>query len=456
MLKFVDGPRGAIVGCVFSLIGTFLAAAVFFPVNPAPRGALVASGTALAIAMLIVPALRLLSGSPDASNAENFVALGFVLWLLLDLIQGSYALDDATTEGLQLALVAVGVSAAAMWVGAAQTAWRVPEWLRTGASRPLDYNTLVRAIPVCFVLGMFNYMYSVDFDISRMFSYLGQSRWAAPWARGQLGGWEAFRDQTPYFGYVLPALTALLIARRGLFRFQSAVAIVLTSVMLAFLSQGGGRRIIGVTVGAGLMVWAQATTSKFKSTVVVALGVIALVWTAQFMLNIRSTGYQGYLDRGADNDHLHIDDNILRLAQIIELVPSRRPYVGSQQIIFTLVRPVPRVFWPGKPISPGFDLPTEVGMRGVSLSSSIIGEWYLSLGWVAVVFGGWFHGRLAGLVNRLRDLGREVGNPILFSLSLMVLIAGMRSMQELVLMSYAVVAWWGASRLTAPKPVSVR
>ena len=29
-------------------------------------------------------------------------------------------------------------------------------------------------------------------------------------------------------------------------------------MMLAFLSQGGGRRIIGVTVGAAIIVWIQA------------------------------------------------------------------------------------------------------------------------------------------------------------------------------------------------------
>ncbi|MDP2318328.1 MAG: oligosaccharide repeat unit polymerase [Acidobacteriota bacterium] len=457
MLRFVHGPTGSYTACGFVLLATFLASAVFFPVNPAPQGALVIPGVILAVGIVLVPALRLITGSPSLTNTENVVAVGYVLWLLVDLIQGGYAMDDASTDGLLLALIAVGVSAAAMWFGAARRPWTLPKWLVDGVSRPLDRVTVARAIPVCFLLGMSNYLYAVNFDIPALFSYLGQSRWSAPWARGQLGGWDAFRDQAPYFGYVLPSLTALLIARRGLFTFQSAVALVCTGIMLTFLSQGGGRRLVAVTVGAGLMVWVQANPNKrFKNVVVLAVGAVALAWTAQFMLNVRTRGYQDFLIRGTEYDYLHIDDNFLRLAQIIDLVPSKRPYVGSQQVVFTLVRPVPRVFWPGKPVNPGFDLPTEVGMRGVSLSSSIVGEWYLSLGWIAVVFGGWLHGRLASVTNSLRDLGNQVGNPIVYSLSVMVLIAGLRSMQELVLMSYALVAWWAASRIMTPKPLPTR
>jgi len=457
MLKFVDGPTGSYAACGFALVATFLASTIFFPVNPAPVGALMVPGIILAVGLVLVPVLRLAAGSPSLTNTENFVAAGYVLWLLVDLIQGSYGMEDATTNGLQLAVIAVGVSGAAMWFGAARKPWRLPAWMVDGVSRPLDRVTVARAIPVCFLLGMSNYLYSVNFDIAAMFSYLGQSRWSAPWVRGQLGGWEAFRDQAPYFGYVLPSLTALLIARRGLFKFQSALALVCTGIMLTFISQGGGRRLVAVTVGAGLMVWVQANPSRrFKNLVVVAAGAIALAWTAQFMLNIRTRGYQDFLIRGSEYDYLHIDDNFLRLAQIIDLVPSKRAYVGSQQVVFTLVRPVPRVFWPGKPVDAGFDLPSEVGMKGVSLSSSIVGEWYLSLGWIAVIFGGWFHGRLASTTNSLRDLGNRVGNPIVFSLSVMVLIAGLRSMQELVLMSYALVAWWAASRVMTPKPLPTR
>ena len=90
-----------------------------------------------------------------------------------------------------------------------------------------------------------------------------------------------------------------------------------------------------------------------------------------------------------------------------------------------------------------------MGLKGVSLSTSIVGEWYISYGWLAILFGGWLHGRLAVTANALRELGNRVGNPIVYSLAVMVLMAGQRSMLDLVLMSYALVAWWAVSRYTA-------
>jgi hypothetical protein len=225
--------------------------------------------------------------------------------------------------------------------------------------------------------------------------------------------------------------------------------------MLLFLTQGGGRRLIGVTVGAALLVWVQAHPGmRLKNIIIVGVGTIALAWTSQFILNIRTGGLQSFLERGSEYDYLHVDDNFLRLAQVIEIVPAQHPYVGSGMVVYAIVRPIPRVFWPNKPVDAGFDLPTAVGMRGVSLSMSIIGEWYIGWGWMAIVIGGWLHGRLAKVANMLRDQGISSRNPIVYGLAVMVLVAGMRSMLDLIIMSYALVAWWGVNRLVTPKPVA--
>jgi oligosaccharide repeat unit polymerase len=440
--------RAPFIGCIVTLVGTVVATVPLFPAQPAPPGALILSGTVLALCILAVPIMRLLMGSDELLNAENFVAAGFLMWLLLDLIQGAYDLNDATDEGIRSALIAIGVFASCAWLATAFPPLPLPKGFIEVASEPLDARVAARLLPICFFLGMFNFLYSVNFDVAAAFSYLGAQRWAAPWSRGQLGGWEAFRDQMPYFGYVLPSLTAVVIARRGFLRFQSMVGIAMSIVMLLFLSQGGGRRIIGVTVGAALLVWVLMNTgARVKNMVVVGIGAIALAWAAQLMLNIRTSGYADFLMRGSGYDYLHIDDNFLRLAQVIDLVPDNRPYVYSQQVVFTLVRPVPRVLWPGKPVNPGFDLAAEVGLKGVSLSSSILGEWYMSWGWYAIVLGGLLHGLLARTVNTIP----RTGNPIVYALAVMVLVSGLRSMLDLVIMSYALVAFWAVSRFYANK-----
>jgi oligosaccharide repeat unit polymerase len=436
---------GPLVGFVAALLGT-LGVIVLFPQYPSPRGALMVPAAVLSLSIIVVPFLRAVTGAATRMNAENFVALGFIYWLLLDLIQGAYDLRDASDEALRLALIGIGLSAAAMWLGAAARAWRVPRGLLALASTSLDSRMAWKLVPICFVIGMFNYAYSVNFDIPVMFSYLGMNRWEVPWARGQLGGWSSFIDQLPYFGYVLPSLTAVLLVRRG-FSVTTLLAVAMSVVMLLFLAQGGGRRIIGVTCGAALIVWVQLQPKlNVRKMVMIGAAVIGLLWVMQFMLNVRTVGYAEFSMRGqSEYDYLHVDDNFLRLAQVIEIVPAERDYVYQQQIVFTLVRPVPRVFWPNKPVDPGFDLPSEVGLRGVSLSTSIIGEWYVSFGWFGVLLGGWLHGRLSGAANALRQAGGH--NPIVFALAVMVLVSGMRSMQDLVIMSYALVAWWAVNRL---------
>lgn len=445
-----DRRTAPFVGCAAALLATVVAGIALFPDQPAPRGALAFPALILTAGLLFVPIMRAFSGSDDTTNAENFVMVGFVFWLLLDLLQGAYDLRMASDDALRSAFISIGVSAAAVWVGVAGRPWNPPAWLINVTNRPLQAATIVRLVPICFGLGMLNYAYAVDFNIPEMFSYIGAERWAAPWTRGALGGWGSFIDQMPYFGYVLPSLTALLIARQGLTKPTTVIAIGCTVIMLLFLSNGGGRRVIGVTVGAALLVWVQAHPGiRLKNVLVIGVGAIALGWASQFMLGIRSAGYEDFMERGSDYDYLHVDDNFLRLAQVIQIIPKDHPHVGAQQLIYVMVRPVPRVFWPDKPVDGGFDLPSQVGMKGLTLSTSIVGEWYLTFGWPAVIFGGWLHGRLARAANALREEGRSAQNPIVYALAVMVLVAGMRSMLDLVVMSYALVAWWGVNRLVS-------
>ncbi|HEX6164103.1 MAG TPA: O-antigen polymerase [Vicinamibacterales bacterium] len=450
------GRSEAGIGFASTAVGLLIALAVF-PDDPSPRGALTLPALVLTAGILLVPVSRAIRRSPDLLGAENLVAFGYVFWLLLDLIQGAYDLRDAADWALRDAFIAIGVSAAAMWIGVAGKPWKLPDWLGEIASRTMDTRTVARLVPLCFALGMFNFAYSTGFDLPRMFSYLGESRWSAPWGRGQLGGWDAFGDQLQYFGYVLPSLTALLIARRG-FTFGAWLSVLLSAIMLAFLSQGGGRRIIGVTVGAAILVWIQAQQElRVRRLVIAGAIVVGMLTVMQLMLNIRGQGYAEFAFRGeSEYDYLHVDDNYLRLAQVMQIVPAEHPFVEYRQLWFTIVRPVPRVFWPGKPVDPGFDLPAIVGMRGVSLSTSIIGEWYLTYGWIMIVVGGWLHGRLSRTVNQLREFEIYRTNPIVYGLAVMVLVSGMRSMQDLIIMSYALVAWWGVNRLVRDRKLPTR
>jgi hypothetical protein len=164
----------------------------------------------------------------------------------------------------------------------------------------------------------------------------------------------------------------------------------------------------------------------------------------QEMLRYRNVGFSAWWAGERPDlfvEHLHVDDNFLRLAQLISFYPNKVDYVYHQTLFHALTLPIPRVLWPGKPTGPGFDLPSLLGLEGVSLSCSIVGELWVSFGLIAVAMGGWILGRIGGMWNKILLLPTGTSRALMYGLGLMALFAGLRSVQAMVQMSYIVVAW---------------
>ena len=209
-----------------------------------------------------------------------------------------------------------------------------------------------------------------------MVHYLGQERWAAPWGRGQLGGWDAFLDHLQYFGYLLPVLTVVIVRRVGVRNARTIICIGMSIVIALFLAQSGSRRVIGVVGGMALILWIlDQRRLRIKHLLTTVLAVVALLVALQFMLEYRNVGLSVLVGKGEissgrsekrqilEEQHLRVDDNFYRLCQIIQLIPESYGFVYHKYLIYVIVRPVPRVFWPGKPVDAGFDLPTALGVK---------------------------------------------------------------------------------------------
>jgi hypothetical protein len=267
-----------------------------------------------------------------------------------------------------------------------------------------------------------------------------------------LGGWDAFLDQLQYFGYLLPALTVIVGRRIGWCSAPAWLSYTMTIVMAAFLGQSGARRILGAIFGMAIILWTltqRRLTVRYQ--VAIALLAVSLLGVMQTMLEIRDAGLSESLSQDATEpvfgrSYLHVDDNFLRVSQIIGFIPESYPFVYHKYVVFILIRPIPRVLWPGKPIDPGFDLPAVLAEPGVtaSYSSSVIGELYMSAGFFGILLGGWLYGRLAATATQILNQ-RTFGALILHGVLMMALFLGVRSMIELVLINYVMVAWVGLS-----------
>jgi oligosaccharide repeat unit polymerase len=447
------------LGIAATLIATFVAV-ILIPDRPEPEGALFWSALALSAGLLIAPLAAAFRQAKALLRAEHLLVMAPIYWLLLDLLQGAYPMDGISIGEIEEAFTGIGIFVCCVWIGSMGRPWRLPLFIKETVSKDLPSTVYFYLALASFLLGISRFAVATDFNVIAMFQSMGSGRWDAPWARGQLGGWDAFLDHFQYFGYLTAVLTVVVGRRLGWRNWRTIVSALLSVVMALFLVQGGSRRVIGVVVGMALIFWilVQDTGFKIKHAVAAGLTVIALLFAMQFMLQYRNVGLTAALseptaaqDDRPRNEFLHVDDNFYRLCQVIQLIPNTHSYVYHGYLVYALVRPIPRVIWPDKPVDAGFDLTRAVGDREVSYSCSVIGELYMSLGLFGIAIGGWLYGRLAALVNGVLSQSNALGGAVIYSIGAMALFSGMRSMLELVLVSYVLVAWVVLSRLFATR-----
>ena len=462
-LFLTNAPRAPIItllALVATGVGTGLA---IFLVPEFGRGSsgLFASALAMSVGLLAAPVAASLHQPRMILRGEFLLTLAPIYWLLLDLLQGVYSMAMIDTDQIKLAFLGIGLFVMMVWIGAVRRPWRIPQIVVSTAQQEFSMNAYFGIAVLCFLLAMLTFAIPSNFNILDMIHHLGQERWAAPWGRGQLGGWDAFLDHLQYFGYLLPVLTVVVSRCAGWRNIRTILCAMMSLIITAFLAQSGSRRVVGVVIGMALIFSVLGHERlRLKHVVQTCVALVALLVVLQVMLEYRNIGLGTLVGvsteaaesreekrRFLENEHLRVDDNFYRLCQIIQLIPHSYPYVYHKYLIYVIVRPIPRVFWPDKPVDPGFDLPTAVGVEGVSYSYSVIGELYMSFGFIGIAIGGWFYGRISAMARGLLQRSNTLAALVMYSVVAMALFSGMRSILELVLVSYVLLAWVVASKL---------
>jgi len=437
-----------------TVLGGVIMAIVIIPDDYRPIGAMFWPALSLALGLLAVPILRARASVSSILRSEHILMIALVYWVLLDMLESAYPLYSVTYDSVVEAMIAIGTMAIGIWIGTLGKGWQPPQLILRTARLSIDDSRLFLAIWITFFLGMFHYALSSGFEPSVMIDGLFSVRFGAPWDRGAFGDWRAFSEHMIYFGYVLPSLTVLLADQRGWVRPRVVISATLSLIMVAFLMQSGGRRIIGVVIGAALVNWLLLQKQLRPKLVIVGFLILGVLLTVmQEIVQYRRVGIAGWLRGESPSEsisYLHVDDNFLRLSQTTALFPDITPYVGLQSLAYVLVRPIPRVFWPDKPVDAGYDLPALInlqGSKGTSLTHSIVGELYAMYGLVAVFLGGLFFGRLARMWNKILDVSGGNVKTLMYGLGIMILFVSMRSMQEFVIMSYGLFGWIVVARM---------
>src|ERR1041385_2135425 len=331
--------RSTLLAIISTVIATALAI-LLIPEDPSTEGALFYPALVMSAGLATAPFVAALRYPKALLRGENLLSLAPIYWLLLDLLQGVYAMQDITADQVRQAFLAIGLFVVMVRLGALRRSWGIPKVLISSVSQEFSVNTYFGLAVACFVLSMLNFAIPTNFNVFEMVYYLGQERWAAPWGRGQLGGWDAFLDHLQYFGYLLPVLTVVIGRRAGVRNARTIICIALSVIVALFLAQSGSRRVIGVVGRMALILWIlDQHRLRVKHLLTIVVAVFALLLALQVMLEYRNIGLgvlvgnsevpSGRFEKQKvlEEQHLRVDDNFYRLCQIIQLIPDSHPFV---------------------------------------------------------------------------------------------------------------------------------
>ena len=426
------GLLGAIIGTIFAVF--------LVPVNEHyARGALVPSATALALGMLAGPVWSARRHPVSAFRPEHLLLLGLVYWLLLDALQSLAQLWDVTHATVQATFLYTGLFAACLWLGSALTTLLAPPVRCERQGPDVGPAFLYAAGLLCFVLGFAQALVTCRFSPECLVEALAAPRFEVPWFSGPgIKGLNQILLYMKYFGFLLPPLLAALYLAEGRLTLRSLVLTLLTAAFLLLLLRDGGRKEVGVAVGAGLLAWMLLQPRLRGRHFGYLLGAVAgLLLLMQVMVTWRDVGvtraFGGAQPAPKAYGGLVVDFGLDWMTHAIQTVPERAPHVGWNGIAYALSYPIPRSVWPTKPPQHGIDLPRHLGRQygpGFSWNCTAVCDLYLIGGWFAVAMGGVMYGVLANLASRLLFRPQSVRSRLLYAVIAMTLFLTLRALWE--------------------------
>jgi oligosaccharide repeat unit polymerase len=280
---------------------------------------------------------------------------------------------------------------------------------RLGRNLDLSPKTMFRLYLLAFLLGYLHIFLAVNFDIFEAIRQMALPRFSQAWGRGRLGGWADLLVEMGALIYLIPPLAGCVYAQAA--RYSTLQKLAVTAIFILTLYYGfssGTRNVFGVYMitfcGGYLALQPRITLGRVLSFILPA-GAITLV-AMYFMLEFRDQGLGNYSFAESEFNGVFIDSNLAVISKLTEIFPRVNSYLGFEIPFNALIRPIPRAIWPDKPEGLSVGMEDALGVEGLTLASTFVGEAYMGGGLLGVLVVGLFFGACAGKWNRLgRDLG---------------------------------------------------
>jgi hypothetical protein len=299
------------------------------------------------------------------------------------------------------------------------------------------------------VLGYLHMLISVEFDFVRLFNEMIEPRFHQSWSRGRLGGWSSLLSELALFQLIIPPLSGIILNRVRTFGIAKLLIVLL--IFLATLFQGfaGGSRNIYVAHFATFLLAYLLTLSRntlLNTMLPLFLSTVLVLFGSYHMLEFRTVGLRHYLENRIYQteqvrDSLTVDYNLAPLGLLVEAFQENQDFLGSEIIVWSLIKPIPRALWPGKPDGLSVSIESAVGAgEGYTVAATYLGESYMMAGRAGVFIMSLFFGGLSAWWNRLATQRQSDYAMVVYALGFFVAVITMRSMFWLTTLALPIVA----------------
>jgi oligosaccharide repeat unit polymerase len=339
-----------------------------------------------------------------------------ILWVLYGLTLLEFLFPQPESEAVisldaaMNGMLAVILGFAGLAIGRHLVPWR--QTSRVMAFPNVRPKHIFALFILATVLGYLHILLAVNFDLLEMLREMSLPRGAQSWGRGQYGGdLSSLLFEVGALIYLIPPIAGLIYARASEFQpMQKVFVTVVFLVTMYYGFAGGTRNVLATYVitfcGAYFLNKRNIQLSKivFQGCAVA----VALLVLMYYMLEFRNAGLSNFSFSEQGRDTLYIDHNIVIISELTNVFPSQYGFLGLEIPFSALIHPIPRMLWPGKPEGLSVGIESAVGATQATVSSTFVGEAYMSGGMLGVVLAGLLLGAAAELWNRV---GRDTKSP---------------------------------------------
>lgn len=431
-------PAPTIPGTICLLIG-IIAAFILFPSQPTPATMATIASQSIGIAFLVSLFLDYQKGLRNLLRTDLLCLVGIYALTLAEFLFPQEALDrlsNPTETALALRMVFLGIGGLA--IGRHLIAPK-PMKMKALNLKDLSDNSLFWIVIVCTLLGFASKLIAVKFKIfgdNSLIYHMMEARFTQPWGRSRLGGISSLFTELALLVYAIPPLSGVIINRWKKFPKAQFISVLCCFSLTMFSGFAGGTRNVFI---AYLMTFLMGYLMTLKKNTIIntVIPIVFCVWLIGFasyhMLEFRTMGLRRYLEYqiyASDKvrETIEIDNNLASMGLVAINVPKNHGYIGAELLIWSVVKPIPRVFWPGKPEGLSVSVEEIVGAGGWTVAVTYVGEAYLVAGFPGIVAISMFFGALAAWWNRMAASSQTDYGLVVYALGFFAAGLTMRSM----------------------------